>query len=121
MEGMGAAPQGSPIPKGGNSGQDDEGKRAQEEQMRRDLLTTVLDTAARERLSRIALVSPERSKQIEAILLRMAQSGQLRGRVTEEQLIDLLNQMEEAQGKSTVKKSTIVYHRRKGLDDDFDI
>lgn len=43
-------------------------------------------------VSRIALVSPERSKQIETILLRMAQSGQLRGRVTEEQLIDLLNQ-----------------------------
>ncbi|KAF8201645.1 PDCD5-related protein [Pholiota molesta] len=100
-------------------------KREQEEQARRDVLSTVLDTAARERCAScdiaIALVSPERSKQIETILLRMAQSGQLRGRVTEEQLIDLLNQMEEAQGKSGPKKSTIVYHRRKGLDDDFDI
>ncbi|KJA18540.1 hypothetical protein HYPSUDRAFT_119412, partial [Hypholoma sublateritium FD-334 SS-4] len=95
-------------------------KRAQEEQARRDMLATVLDSAARERLSRIALVSPERSAQIETILLRMAQSGQLRGRVSEEQLIDLLNQMEEAQGKAGPKKSTIVYHRRKGLDDDLD-
>lgn len=34
-------------------------------------------------VSRIALVSPERSRQIESILLRMAQSGQLRGRVSE--------------------------------------
>jgi programmed cell death protein 5 len=100
---------------------DDDTKREQEEQMRRDLLATVLDTAARERLSRISLVSPERSKQIEMIILRMAQSGQLRGRVSEEQLIDLLNQMEEAEGKSAPKKSTIVYHRRKGLDDDLDI
>lgn len=76
-------------------------------------------------VSRIALVSLDRSKQIETILLRMAQSGQLKNRVTEEQLIDLLNQvkiyfaphrynlikvpqMEQAEGKTTVQKSTIV-------------
>lgn len=77
-------------------------------------------------VSRIALVSPERSKEIETILLKMAQSGQLRGQVTEEQLIDLLDQvrvlsftplikllkfrckMEEVKGKATGKKSTII-------------
>ncbi|KIM49233.1 hypothetical protein M413DRAFT_60631 [Hebeloma cylindrosporum] len=104
---------------------DDDAKLQQEEQMRRELLATILDTAARERLSRISLVSLERSKQIEMILVRMAQSGQLKGRVSEEQLIDLLNQasnpMEGADGKSAPKKTTIVYHRRKGMDDDLDI
>ncbi|KAF8969951.1 PDCD5-related protein [Flammula alnicola] len=119
---MDAISQNQPVqPSGQPTNEEQEQKREQEEQMRRDMLTTVLDTAARERLSRIALVSPERSKQIEMIIFRMAQSGQLRGRVSEEQLIDLLNQMEEVQGKSGVKKSTIVYRRRKGLDDDFDI
>lgn len=44
-------------------------------------------------VARISLVSPERSKQIEAILLRMAQTGQLRDKVTETQLIDLLEQV----------------------------
>jgi hypothetical protein len=44
-------------------------------------------------VSRIALVSPERARQIEGILARLAQSGQLRGRVTENQLIDLLEQV----------------------------
>ena len=44
-------------------------------------------------MARIALVSQDRARQIEAILLRMAQSGQLRGRVTEEQLIDLLDKV----------------------------
>ncbi|KAF9532294.1 PDCD5-related protein [Crepidotus variabilis] len=102
------------------SNEEAQAKQAQEEQMRRDLLATVLESAARERLSRIAMVSPERSKQIETILLRMAQSGQLRGRVSEQQLVDLLDQMEEAQGKSSSKKSTIVYQRRKGFDDDID-
>ncbi|KAG7086553.1 hypothetical protein E1B28_002502 [Marasmius oreades] len=99
--------------------QPDDGKQAaQEEEMRRDLMATVLDTAARERLSRISLVSPERSRQIEGILLRMIQSGQLRGRVSENQLIELLEQIESAQGQSTTKKSTIVYQRRKDFDDD---
>lgn len=44
-------------------------------------------------VARIALVSPDRARQIEAILLRMAQTGQLRGRVSEEQLIELLDQV----------------------------
>lgn len=43
-------------------------------------------------VSRIGLVSQERHQQIQAILLRMAQGGQLRNKVTEAQLIDLLDQ-----------------------------
>ena len=45
------------------------------------------------KVARIALVSPQRSAQIESALLRMAQSGQLRGRIGEEQLIGLLEQV----------------------------
>ncbi|RDX52715.1 hypothetical protein OH76DRAFT_1344716 [Lentinus brumalis] len=93
---------------GAAQGEDDGAKQAAEEQMRRDLLATVLDTAARERLARIALVSPDRARQIEAILLRMAQSGQLRGRVSEEQLIALLDQIDGAQSKSAPAKGAII-------------
>ncbi|EGN96193.1 hypothetical protein SERLA73DRAFT_141465, partial [Serpula lacrymans var. lacrymans S7.3] len=78
MEGLSQIPKGASSPQ---NGAEEEAKRVAEEEMRRDMMATVLDTAARERLSRIALVSPERSRQIEAVLLRMAQSGQLRGRV----------------------------------------
>jgi len=96
-------------------------KRRAEEQMRRDLLATALEPAARERLSRIALVSPTRSSQIESILLRMLQAGQLRGRVSEQQLIDLLEQADDAQKKAS-GQGTIVFQRRVDLDDDdFDI
>ncbi|KAI9428324.1 DNA-binding TFAR19-related protein [Lactarius indigo] len=98
---------------------EDAEKRRAEEQMRRDLLATALEPAARERLSRIALVSPARSKQIESILLRMAQSGQLRGRVNEEQLINLLEQADEAQKKAS-GNGTIVFQRRVDADDDDD-
>ncbi|TFK46001.1 DNA-binding TFAR19-related protein [Heliocybe sulcata] len=110
-------------PNAPGEGGEDEGKKAAEEQMRRDLLATVLDSGARERLARIALVSEQRSRQVEAVLLRMAQTGQLRGRVTEEQLIDLLDQMEDAQSKSSGASGAIKFQRRKAVldDDDFDV
>lgn len=44
-------------------------------------------------MSRIALVKPDRARAIEQLLMRMAQSGQLRGRVSEDQLIDVLDQV----------------------------
>ncbi|KIJ63262.1 hypothetical protein HYDPIDRAFT_113228 [Hydnomerulius pinastri MD-312] len=119
MEGLPQLPQGL-QPQAGEPNPEEQAQREAEETMRRDMMATVLDTAARERLSRIALVSPERSRQIEAILLRMAQSGQLRGKVSEAQLIDLLEQMEEAQSKTSTKKTTIVYQRRRDFDDDDD-
>lgn len=105
---------GEQVTSGNGDSAEDVAKRASEEQMRRELLATVLDSAARERrmlsrlriiitpidtynlgdaVARIALVSPARSKQVETILLRMAQSGQLRGRVGEAQLIGLLEQV----------------------------
>ncbi|KAF8742746.1 hypothetical protein AX14_002548 [Amanita brunnescens Koide BX004] len=112
----------SQIPTGSRAqnGTDEEAKRAQEEQMRRDMIATVLDSAARERLSRIALVSPDRSAKIESLIISLAQGGKLKGRVSEKQLIDLLEQLEEAQGKSASQKPTIVFQRRKDIDDDLD-
>ena len=44
-------------------------------------------------VARIALVSSDRARQVEGLLMRMAQTGQLRGRVSEEQLIELLDQV----------------------------
>ncbi|KAJ2931327.1 hypothetical protein H1R20_g5654, partial [Candolleomyces eurysporus] len=105
-------------------GQEDEerAKRAaDEQQLRRDLLAQILDSGARERLSRISLVSQQRAQEIEGILLRMAQGGQLRTKVTEPQLIDLLDQLEGGKDGTKAKKSTIIYQRRKDFDDDFDI
>ncbi|QRV86621.1 hypothetical protein RhiJN_28689 [Ceratobasidium sp. AG-Ba] len=96
---------------------EDESNRQSEDQMKRDLLATVLDSSARERLARISLVRPALSGKIEQILLRMAQTGQLRGKVTEQQLIGLL---EQAQAKNVPK--TVVFQRRKDADDDdFDL
>lgn len=52
----------------------------------------VIYTLTLDQVARISLVRPALSGKIEQILVRMAQSGQLRGRVTEQQLIGLLEQ-----------------------------
>jgi hypothetical protein len=49
MEGLKELPQGIPAPGVGAQSGEDEAKKVQEEQMRRDVMATVLDTAARER------------------------------------------------------------------------
>ncbi|KAJ3541143.1 hypothetical protein NM688_g6124 [Phlebia brevispora] len=108
------------LPAPQKAGNDEAAKRAAEEEMKRTVLARILDHAARERLARITLVSQERARQIEAIILRMYQMGQIT-KVTEDQLIRLLEQADDAQSNAQPKKGTIVYQRRKGgFDDDDD-
>jgi programmed cell death protein 5 len=46
------------------------------------LLSQILNPQARERLSRIRIVKQDKAMRIEEIIIRMAQSGQIRGKVT---------------------------------------
>ncbi|KAL3898037.1 MAG: hypothetical protein SGCHY_003015 [Lobulomycetales sp.] len=74
-----------------------------------------MDNGARERLSRIAMVKQEKATQVEEMLLRMAQTGQLRQRLNETALVDLLGQIADASGSSAGK---IQFKRRQEEDDD---
>lgn len=61
------------------------------------------------------MVKEQRATEIENRLLMLAQSGQLRQKVTEEQLKELLNAVAD-----TKEEEKIVVSRRKGWDDDDD-
>ncbi|ORX57864.1 DNA-binding TFAR19-related protein [Piromyces finnis] len=98
-----------------SSGGDDEEKKNQIEDMRRNMLAQVLDNSARERISRIAIVKPEKARAVEDYILGMARSGRLASKINESQLIDLLEQMNE-----TKKETKIVYNRRRYDDSDSD-
>ncbi|GAA5998304.1 Sdd2p [Rhodotorula paludigena] len=116
------APGGAP---GGGDGADAAQQAAQEDERRRTVMSQILSPEARERLSRIALVKPDRARAIEQLLMRMAQSGQLRGRVSEDQLIDVLDQveaMEKGQGGAASAKSAskITFTRKAAYDSDDD-
>ena len=60
-------------------------------------------------MGRIRLVKESRAQEVENRLIALARSGQLRQKITEEQLKDLLNAVAENQ-----EKDKIVVSRRKG-------
>ncbi|RUP44622.1 PDCD5-related protein [Jimgerdemannia flammicorona] len=104
------------IPGGGGSSKEDEEKKGQMEEMRRTMLIQILDNTARERLSRIQMVKADKARAVEDLLIRMAQGGQLRQKINEAQLIDLLGQINEQE--KGAKETKIVYNRRRFDDDE---
>ena len=82
------------------------------------ILNQILDPAAIDRLGRIRLVKEERAADIENRLIMLAQSGQLRQKVTEEQLKDLLNAIAENQRKEEESHKIVINRRKAEWDDD---
>ncbi|CCF48864.1 hypothetical protein NDA18_004221 [Ustilago nuda] len=99
-------------------GKNQEEQAAQQEEMKRQMLSRILDAEARERLSRIGLVKPQKAREITDLLIRMAQSGQIRGRITEDQLIGLLDQVDQASAGESAGK--ITFTRKKTVQEDDD-
>jgi DNA-binding TFAR19-related protein (PDSD5 family) len=90
--------------------------RQQQNEARQHILNQILHPEAADRLGRIRLVKEERAADIENRLITLAQTGQLRQKVTEEQLKELLNAMSESK-----EEEKIVVSRRKAWDDDDDL
>ena len=103
---------------GGSGGsQQQQGPSEEEQQQRRSqMLANVLENEARERLNRISIVKPEKAKQVQDLILRMASSGRLPKRVSEKDLIDLLNQTSQSRDQQQV----IIQRRRYSDDEDDD-
>lgn len=80
------------------------------------MLSSILNSEARERLARISIVKEDKARKVEEMLLRMAQQGQIRGKVTEQQLIDLLAQISQ----SEAAPSKITFSRRRMDDSESD-
>lgn len=89
--------------------------RRQQEEARQHILSQILQPEAADRLGRIRLVKEQRATDVENRLIMLAQSGQLRQKVTEEQLKELLNAVAENK-----EQEKIVVSRRKVWDDDED-
>ena len=68
------------------------------------MMQQVLSDEARIRLGNIAAVKPDKAERLENIILQNAQSGRFQGKVTEAQLIDLL---EQVSGTETAQASTV--------------
>ncbi|KAG0750065.1 hypothetical protein G6F57_000298 [Rhizopus arrhizus] len=116
-----AQPSQGGFPSAGGASKEDAEKSNQMEEMRRNMLYQILDNSARERLGRIQMVKAEKARAVEDLLIRMAQSNQLRSKITEKQLIDLLGQINQQETSAT--QTRIVYNRRQydDSDDDYDL
>ncbi|KFM24666.1 Programmed cell death protein 5, partial [Auxenochlorella protothecoides] len=82
---------------------------------RRGMLAAILQPSARERLARISLVKPDKARSIEDLILNAARRGQIQQKVSEDRLIELLEQVNE----QTQQKTTVTIQRRRAFDDDF--
>lgn len=65
-------------------------------------------------VSRIALVKPDKARRVEDIIINAAKRGSLSGKVTEEALIGLLEQINE----QTASKTKVTIQRRRMFDDE---
>ncbi|KAJ2902760.1 uncharacterized protein MKZ38_000114 [Zalerion maritima] len=89
---------------GGGNGQDQAEQRKQAEtEARASALSQILHPEAADRLGRIRLVKESRATEIENRLITMAQSGQLREKVTENQLKQILNAVADTAAKEEEK------------------
>ena len=73
-----------------------------------------------DRLGRIRLVKVSRANDVENRLIMLARSGQLRQKVSEAQLKDMLGQLSEHEASQEQNKVT-VNRRKGGWDDDDDL
>lgn len=97
---------------GSAGGEKDAEKQQQMLEMKHSMLTQILSNEARERLARIRIVKADKATAIEDMLIRMAKGGQIRGRVTEQQLIDMLGQISDQNSSAPKVKFT-----RRQMDD----
>ncbi|KAJ8616738.1 hypothetical protein MRB53_036110 [Persea americana] len=96
-------------PQNGEQQKAQEDAKREVEERRQLMLSQILSSQARERISRIALVKPEKARGVEDVILRAAQMGQVAEKVSEERLISLLEQINNQTSKQT-KVTVSVYN-----------
>lgn len=81
-------------------------KKLMQEQQKKLFLRQVLEEKAYERIMNVRLSSPETYQQVYSLLTYLAQQGQIKGKVSEEKLLALMQKMRE-------KKETKISFARK--------
>lgn len=79
----------------------------QVEMQRQMILKTILSDEARERLARIKLAKPDYATTLETQLIQLAQTRRISGKITDDQLKQLLKQLTESK-----RESKITFKRR---------
>ncbi|XP_019266080.1 PREDICTED: DNA-binding protein DDB_G0278111-like isoform X1 [Nicotiana attenuata] len=110
------AQQGMGTPQSSDKQSAQEEAKREADERRQMMLTQILTSEARARLARIALVKPEKARGVEDVVLRAAQMGQITEKVSEEKLIQLLEQI----NTQTTKQTKVTIQRRRSVLEDDD-
>ena len=87
------------------------------QEQRNAFMNQVLEPDARVRLANIQAVKPEKATQLQNVIISNVQKGTVQGKISEKQLIDLLEQFAEIDKET----STVEFKRRNAFDSDDDI
>jgi len=87
--------------------QQQEEQLRQVEMQRQMILKTILSDEARERLARIKLAKPDYATTLENQLIQLTQTRRISGKITDDQLKQLLKQLTESK-----RESKITFKRR---------
>ncbi len=79
-------------------------QQKQVEEQRQVVLRSVLSTTARERMGRIKVARPDIAASIENQLIMIAQSGQLKTKITDKQLTELLKRVIPKKRDITIRR-----------------
>jgi programmed cell death protein 5 len=82
------------------------------------MLSQILEPPAADRLGRIRMVKESRATNVENRLIMLARSGQLRQKVTEEQLKEMLESLTEHERETKGNLENMKVVRKSGWDDD---
>ncbi|MEK6978527.1 MAG: DNA-binding protein [Candidatus Hydrothermarchaeota archaeon] len=87
--------------------QDEKYQEAQKQQLdlqKRSVLMEVLTPEARSRLANVKLARPEYAIQIENLVIQLAQTGQIRQKITDEQLKQILRKISAKRKDITIRR-----------------
>jgi programmed cell death protein 5 len=79
---------------------------AMEEQMQviKSIMSQILEPNARDRINNLRTVKPEIAMQLEMYLAQLAQSGQIKSKITDEQIVVILKKITERKDTKIVRK-----------------
>uniref|UniRef100_A0A1Q3FCY9 Putative apoptosis-related protein/ dna-binding protein n=1 Tax=Culex tarsalis TaxID=7177 RepID=A0A1Q3FCY9_CULTA len=91
---------------------------AAQEDMKNSMLSQLLDQNARARLNTLKISKPDKAQMVEGMIIRMAQMGQIGGKLDDASLVKLLESLNQQMPRSN---STVKFDRRRAaLDSDSD-
>ncbi|MCK5423629.1 MAG: DNA-binding protein [Deltaproteobacteria bacterium] len=72
-------------------------------QQKQSILRSILSDQAKQRVNNIKLVNPQMAEAIENQLITLAQSGRIRGVISEEQLLQMLRELQNSKRDTKIK------------------